>query len=68
MAERSYQVLPVGIEYVCDKCSYGTMKPNGTILTSLPPKYGHECDNCSASEYFTKQYPYVEFVKLRVDD
>lgn len=33
------------LDYVCDKCGIGKMRPDGICLTSSPPKYPHTCNN-----------------------
>ncbi len=59
MAERNYEVKTVGVEYVCDKCGQGTMRPTGIMLTMSPPKWGHKCNHCGELADLNQTYPTV---------
>ncbi len=45
------------IEYICDKCHAGKMKPTGIVLTSMPPKYEHSCPYCNSKANLDHNYP-----------
>lgn len=61
MPERKNDLVPIKgmqtIEFECDVCCQGYMKPTGIMLTSLPPKYQHECNVCKAIQNFDCSYP-----------
>lgn len=41
-------------KYDCPKCKNGKMRKNlSIVLTSYPPKYLYECDNCDHVDYLT---------------
>lgn len=50
---------PIRVDYKCDKCGDGCMRPTGTVLMSDPPKYEHRCQLCGARQNFTHQYPTI---------
>lgn len=45
------------IEYICDSCKVGEMKPTGIMLTCEPPLYQHKCTNCGEINSFRNNYP-----------
>ena len=60
--EKSYEVKPVGIKYVCDRCNEGEMQVSGSImLMTNPPKFPHKCNICSFEKNFTVKYPYIAY-------
>lgn len=68
MPETRQPVQPVEVDYTCDQCGEGKMRPTGEVLTSYPPKHPHCCDKCGARQTFTDVcYPHVTF-KSRVDN
>jgi hypothetical protein len=48
------------VDYMCDSCNAGVMRPTGVMLMSNPPQYPHLC-SCGASATFRVQYPHIEF-------
>lgn len=46
MSEITKEIKVIGVDYVCDKCGIGKMRPTGICLDSNPPQYPHECENC----------------------
>lgn len=62
MAEIKEKVTPVRVDYVCDECKIGRMRPTGEILTSFPSQHPHRCNNeeCGAEKTFTSiSYPHI---------
>lgn len=45
------------IDYICDKCNAGKVKPTGIMLTSMPPKYEHSCPYCGTMINLEHNYP-----------
>ena len=45
------------IEYICDHCHAGKMKPTNITLTSMPPKYEHACPYCNSKANLDHTYP-----------
>lgn len=45
------------VEYICDKCHAGKMKPTGIMLTCMPPKYEHVCPYCNTKAHLDHTYP-----------
>lgn len=62
MAEQTYELKPVGVRYVCDKCGEGEMQRNGIVLTAYPPRYMHACSKCGHRQAFTEVYPSIRWV------
>jgi len=48
------------VDFVCDECGDGRMRPNGEVMYTDPLKYYHECNNCGNKQAFDKTYPYPE--------
>jgi len=65
MPEKTKQVFPVQVDYVCDKCGQGNMLPAGACLTSYPPQFGHICEHCGHAQYLGSQYPFIRYVEGR---
>jgi len=55
--EREYPTETVIIEYICDTCSIGAMKPTGKALLCKPPLYVHKCDSCGVVANLRRGYP-----------
>lgn len=45
------------VEYICDQCHAGKMKPTNIALTSMPPKYEHICPYCNGKANLEHTYP-----------
>ena len=45
------------IEYKCDSCNIGNMRPTGIMLPSYPPKYPHKCTFCDNTITLNDTYP-----------
>lgn len=52
----------IQVDYRCDKCDTGHMRPTGVMLMSDPPKFPHCCTECDALMTFTEKYPAVTYV------
>ncbi len=63
MTERTDEVSEIKlkgikiIDYICDKCKAGKVKHNGIMLTSMPPKYPHQCPYCGTILNLDHIYP-----------
>lgn len=65
MAEVTKQIKVIGVDYVCDKCGIGKMRPTGVCLDSYPPKYPHVCDNCGYEDWFIDvTYPTTRYEEI----
>lgn len=60
-------VTPISVDYRCDSCKEGFMRPNGEILTSYPAQYPHVCNKCFVGQSFDRTYPYVYWEAERVE-
>lgn len=61
MPEREFQIENYGVEYVCDACNSGTMRPKldcHALLTS-PLRFTHQCGECGAEQDLTDRYPTI---------
>jgi hypothetical protein len=62
MAEEQTEVKVYMVEYRCDKCGNGYLKPTGSMLASSPPWYPHECDFCGdISKFHKEKYPLTRY-------
>lgn len=67
--EKRFEVVPVGVKYVCDKCEEGEMQSTGKNMKMAdPPKFEHECIKCKRIEYFAKKYPTIEYLNKSYHD
>lgn len=50
------------VEYQCDQCSRGLMKPYGDVAWLADPiQYQHRCTNCGHEQTFLVRYPYLAY-------
>lgn len=49
------------IEYLCDACNIGYMRPTGKVLLTYPPTYEHRCTHCDVHNNFGIDYPRIEY-------
>jgi hypothetical protein len=56
------KVETVKVDYTCDSCSEGKMRPTGMALTSYPMQYPHKCEKCEHEATYDVNYPYIDFV------
>jgi hypothetical protein len=61
MPREQTPIRPIQVDYRCDSCNEGYYRPNGIVLTSMPPQFPHECSNCGDSKVFTEKYPTVRY-------
>lgn len=71
MAEREFEVRPIGVEYVCDVCNEGVMQPNGKMITEgdinsdgWGPKWPYKCPLCGNVANLDVSYPFVKHVRV----
>lgn len=51
----------IAVDYVCDKCNEGRMRPNGNVLQTDYPQYEHTCNKCGDKKHYGCKYPYPTF-------
>ena len=61
MGETKRRVIPICVDYICDKCGEGRMRPGNTYLPTYPVQYPHECDRCGNVQTFLCKYPRIEY-------
>lgn len=60
MAEEKYKVNTYEIDFKCDVCRTGYMRPTGEILTTFPAQFPHRCNHCGAEMTVREHtYPYT---------
>lgn len=70
MAENTYPVKPVGIEYICDICKVGRMQYQRLVFSGhmehRETTFEHKCNHvdCGHVQEFPIQYPTVRFVSI----
>lgn len=63
MAEERFTLRPVGVRMRCDVCTEGEMcATDGTMLTTMPPRFPHCCNKCGHKENLKERYPTVRWV------
>jgi uncharacterized protein (DUF983 family) len=67
MPEQQFEITPVGVRYICDKCGEGEMVQSGKIAWMTDPiQFPHQCTKCGHEQAFTDKYPTVRFVTPNV--
>lgn len=64
MAEKTFDVIPVGIDYECDQCQKGLMVFTKFIADSVTggdTPFQHTCNSCGNVQKFAEKYPTVRF-------
>jgi hypothetical protein len=51
----------IAVDYECDVCKEGRMRPTGHILQTDYPQYQHSCTKCEETHYYGQKYPYPTF-------
>lgn len=64
MSETKTKIQPFQIDYVCNECGEGRMRPTGLALLSHPPKYPHVCDKCGKERIFRESYPKIVYEEV----
>jgi hypothetical protein len=70
MAEGTYAVKPIGVEYICDVCGVGRMMYQKLVFSghmeNRITKFEHKCNHkeCNHVQEFDQQYPTVRFVSV----
>lgn len=49
------------IDYQCDQCHNGMMRPTNIMLMTDPPKYPHKCNTCGHEQVFSVKYPFISY-------
>ena len=57
MGEVKTKIQMFEVDMICDVCSDGHMRSDGTVMATNPPLYPHRCDNCGATAEFPYIYP-----------
>lgn len=57
------EVKTVKVDYRCDECDFGFMRPTGTCFPTNPPQYIHKCNNehCGQERIFNVSYPFIDY-------
>lgn len=60
--ETTNELKTVIVKMMCDtpKCK-GEMKPTGSVLTSMPPQYPHQCTVCKTNRTYMTAYPEIRY-------
>ena len=64
MGERTFEMKPHGIEYMCDACIDIAVVYKTMDLLSNPAVSIHICPNCSRTYNLAKSYPTVGWTRL----
>lgn len=66
MAETTKPVAYVWVDYTCDECAQGVMRParDYGALLSIPQQYPHRCTNCNHLQKFLVTYPHQRMVEV----
>lgn len=67
--ERTFNVTPIGVKYICEFCNKGEMKysPSDEVISSMSLLF-HKCTNCGKAMMLPKMYPYIEWIEEGDDE
>lgn len=66
--ERSFEIRPVGVKYICEFCNEGEMRYKNDqpimveALNTSPMLHNHVCTKCGKTMKLPKVYPYIEWI------
>lgn len=63
MPREQRPLRPIWVDYRCDACDTGHMRPTDVMLMSSPPQFPHRCDACDAPGTFTEKYPTIKYAE-----
>lgn len=61
MSEKKTEVKAFSIDYTCDVCHQGQMRPTGMVFDTYPALYPHRCNKCDAAGTFDIIYPTIRY-------
>ena len=61
MGRKQTPLRPIQIDYHCDECEHGLMRPVGHMLMTDPPQFEHKCTECGYLMVFNERYPTVRY-------
>lgn len=61
MPQTEFSVVMVRIDFICDACGNGHMRPTGIMLASDLPKWTHACNSCGSIGTFDNTYPNIGY-------
>jgi hypothetical protein len=59
MSEVEQEVSTFKVDYRCDHCPDGVMRPTGIVYDDVPPLYPHYCTSCGHTSTFPHRYPRI---------
>ena len=68
MPERYTDLLPVGVDFTCDKCGEGDMQHTGLTKdqpvqnNSVHRLFHHKCSKCKHEQLFAEIYPLMRML------
>jgi rubrerythrin len=64
VAEQTFEVKTLAVEWICDECGTGKMEPIGHVLLSDPPQYPHKCPHCGHRAILAQTYPTIRYERV----
>jgi hypothetical protein len=59
MSEVEQEVCTFKVDYRCDHCPDGVMRPTGIVYDDVPPLYPHYCATCGYIATYNHRYPRI---------
>jgi DNA polymerase III alpha subunit (gram-positive type) len=64
--EKSYEVKPIVIKYICDSCNLGEMLPTGKMkMFETHALFIHKCEKCGVEHDFFEKYPLIKYEDIK---
>ena len=58
------EVKTYKVDYLCDECKVGYMRPTGRAFPTHPMKFQHKCTNCENTKTFLEAYPVTRYENI----
>lgn len=58
--EDKIEVKTFEIDYTCDHCETGLMRPSGAVILQNGFQFPHTCNYCGQRENYPVTYPYLK--------
>lgn len=63
--EVTFDVKPIGINYICDSCQKGEMNQTGEVkMYEHHATFVHKCSNCSEKKELKEKYPLIRYQQI----
>lgn len=63
--EKTFEVKPIGVRYICDVCNKGEMSQTGQLkMYEHHATFVHKCNNCKHELELNEKYPLIRYEQI----